>query len=97
MQVRRPCRSPYLFHLCAEIISFLIRENNDIKGIVILDKEHVLKCCAADTSLVLDCTSYLLFTALDTLDYCFKNSLVKWLQSKNSFDKIKHMFKSVKS
>ena len=75
--VERGCRqgdpvAPYLFLLCVEILAILIKQNNDIKGIVINDKEHKLSQYADDTSLALDGTSKSLFAALDTIDFFFK-------------------------
>ena len=50
-----PC-SPYLYLICAEILSSLIRKNEQIKGIKIADKEILLSQFADDTTLCLDGT-----------------------------------------
>ena len=68
---------PYLFLLCVEILAILIKQNNDIKGIVIHDKEHKLSQYADDTSLALDGTPKSLFAALDTIDFFSKLSGLK--------------------
>ena len=44
-QVERGCRqgdplSPYIFLLCAEILSLMLKENKDIKGIKIANIEY---------------------------------------------------------
>jgi hypothetical protein len=50
----------------------LIKQNKDIKGIVINDKEHKLFQYADDTSLTLDGTPKSLFAVLDTVDFFLK-------------------------
>ena len=57
--IRRGCRqgdpiSPYLYLICAEILSLMIRSNKNIKGIQIKDKEILLSLFADDTTLFLD-------------------------------------------
>ena len=54
----RGCRqgdpiSPFVFVLCAEILSHVIREKIDIKGIVLYDKEVKLSQYADDTTIYL--------------------------------------------
>lgn len=56
---QRGCRqgdslSPYLFILCAEILSIMIRENKKIKGININGMEFKITQYADDTTLTLD-------------------------------------------
>ena len=46
--------SPYIFLLCAEILSRLFKSNRDIKGIQIADTEYVLSHFADDTTVILD-------------------------------------------
>ena len=58
-EVTRGCRqgdpiSPYLFILCAEIMGCMIRENENIKGISINDKEVKLSQYADDSEILLD-------------------------------------------
>ena len=72
--IQRGCRegdtvAPYLFILCAEILSILIKQNTDINGIFIDNKEHKISQYANDTSLVLDGSPKSLFAALDIIDY----------------------------
>lgn len=58
-QVKRGCRqgyplSPYIFLLCAEILSLLLKQDNNVKGIKIGDTEYILTQFADDTTLLLD-------------------------------------------
>ena len=46
--------SAYLFLICAENLSLLIRQNQNIKGIKVLDEETVLLQFAGDTTFFLD-------------------------------------------
>ena len=57
--VRRGCRqgdplSPYIFLLCAEILSRQFKANKDIKGIEIAGTEYLLSQFADDTTILLD-------------------------------------------
>ena len=57
--VEQGCRqgdpvSPYIFILCAEILAIKIRENQDIKGIKILDIESKISQFADDTCFLLE-------------------------------------------
>ena len=59
--------SPFLFILCVEILGILIRNNKDIKGIIINEKEHKLSQYADDTLFFLDGTSKSLNETLNVL------------------------------
>ena len=99
INIERGCRqgdpiAPYLFLLCAEILAILIKQNKDIKGIVVNEKEHKLSQYADDTSLALDGSPKSLFAALDTLDFFSQFSGLKinssktkiiWIGSKKKF------------
>lgn len=72
--LQRGCRqgdalSPYLFILCAEILSILIRNNDNIKGITIHGNEYKLSQYADDTSLFLDGTTKSLKNTMLTLKF----------------------------
>ena len=77
--LHRGCRqgdplSPYLFLICAEILAILIRNNKNIKGIEVLDKEYKITMLADDTSLILDGSAQSLQLSLKTLKYFAKIS-----------------------
>lgn len=72
-QVERGCRqgdplSPYIFLLCAEILSLMLKENKDIKGIKIANIEYKLSQFADDTSLFLDGSEKSLNESIKTLN-----------------------------
>ena len=57
--IERGCRqgdpiSPYIFLLCSEILAHMIRQNKEIRGYCVLDKEIRISQYADDTSLFLD-------------------------------------------
>ena len=77
--LRRGCRQsdtilPYIFILCAEILGKMIRKNEDIKGIVINNKEYKLSQYADDTQIFLDGSKNTLNTALSVLNKFYEIS-----------------------
>ena len=71
--MERGCRqgdplSPYIFLLCAEILSLMLKENKDIKGIKIGNIEYKLSQFADDTSLFLDGSEKSLNESIKTLN-----------------------------
>lgn len=57
IQIKRGCRqgdpiSPYLFILCTEVLAIMIRENKNIKGIIINETEYKISQYADDTELL---------------------------------------------
>ena len=71
--IGRGCRqgdplSPYLFILCAEFLSSVIRQNKKIKGIFVEDTEFKISQFADDTSMFLDGSSDSLNTTLHELE-----------------------------
>ena len=69
----RGCRqgdpiSPYLYLLCAEIMSLMFRKHADIKGIKIKDETTLLSLFADDTALFLDGSESSFKNAFEVLD-----------------------------
>ena len=83
-----------LFIICAEILAIMIKQNKDLKGIVINDKEHKISQYADDTSLTLGGSSESLFAALETIDFFSISGLkinssktkILWIGSKKNSD-----------
>ena len=78
----RGCRqgdplSPYIFLLCAEILGIMIRNNKDIKGIKLLNKEFKISQYADDTSVFLDASETSLKTTLNILEIFYNLSGLK--------------------
>ena len=72
-RVERGCRqgdslSPYLFLLCAEVLGIMIRQNKNIKGILIDETEFKLSQYADDTVMFLDGSENSMSSAFQTLD-----------------------------
>ena len=71
--VQRGCRqgdpvSPYFYLICAEILSLMIRNNSNIKGIKLKEFETLIKLFADDTTLYLDGSERSFEEAVRTLD-----------------------------
>ena len=70
--LQRGCRqgdpiSPYIFLLCAEVLSQMIRKDNLIKGIILGNKDFKLSQYADDTQIFLDGSEISLKKTLDKL------------------------------
>ena len=87
-----PC-SPYLYLICAEILSLMIRNNPDVKGIRIDNEENLLSQFADDTTLFLDgseksfteAVSILLkFSLISGLKINFEKSQIIWIGSRKN-------------
>ena len=77
--LKRGCRqgdpiSPYIFILCTEILGKMIRNNNDIHGIIIDIKEYKISQYADDTQLFLNRSENSLREALDVLQKFYEMS-----------------------
>lgn len=71
--LERGCRqgdpiSPYLYLICAEIMSLMLRQNDRLKGIKIREHEHLLSLFADDTTLFLDGSEESFREAIHILD-----------------------------
>ena len=92
IKLQRGCRqgdplSPYVFVLCAEILSHVIRQSGDIRGIVVHNEEFRVSQYADDTALLLD------------EDYQSKVSVIcilKWFKSVSGLDINKEKTKVIK-
>ena len=85
--IGRGCRqgdppSPYIFLLCAEVLSLMLKQNKDIKGVKIGDVEHILSQFTDDTTIILDGSEQSLAAAIKTLDSFAKLSNLKVNSSK---------------
>ena len=71
--------SPYIFILCAEVLSHMIRKDKDIhvKGILINNKEFKLSQYADDTQIFLDGTEITLRKTLERLNTFYLMSGLK--------------------
>ena len=79
IHLSRGCRqgdpiSPYLFVICAELLSHVIRECKDIKGICIGEMEMKLSQYADDTTLLLNGDRHSLVVVMDILRWFNKMS-----------------------
>ena len=79
INLSRGCRqgdpiSPYLFVICAEVLSHVIRECKDVKGICIGELEMKLSQYADDTTLLLNGDKNSLFVVMDILRWFQKIS-----------------------
>ena len=68
--IGRGCRqgdppSPHIFLLCAEVLSLMLKQNKDIKGVKIGDVEHILSQFADDTTIILDGSEQSLAAAIN--------------------------------
>ena len=85
--------SPYLYLLCAEILSIMLRDNDRVKGMNINDKEFLLSQFADDTAICLDgseegfnATITLLsqFARMSGLKINFEKTIVTWIGSRKN-------------
>lgn len=97
--LQRGCRqgdpvSPYLFILCAEVLSLMLRKENAIKGIDINDKSYLLSQYADDTQIFLDGSETSLKVTLGLLKKFYKMSGLKINEDKTKALWIGSMSKS---
>ena len=73
LKIERGCKqgdpiAPYLFILCGQILTYMIKDNNKIKGIYIGGHQFKITQFADDTTLFLNGTQNCLQAALNTLE-----------------------------
>ena len=85
--------SPYLFLICAQILTYLIFENDKIKGLKIDDEEVCLSQFADDTALYLDGTKdsfeesirvLMYFANISGLNMNYDKTVIVWLGSRKN-------------
>ena len=89
----RGCRqgdplSPYIFLLCAEILGIMMRNNKNIKGIEIFDKEFKISHYADDTSVFINGSEKSLRESLKVLNIFYELSGLKMNVDKTKVIKI---------
>ena len=98
----RGCRqgdpiSPYIFILCAEVLSHMIKKDINIKGIIINNEEFTLSQYADDTQIFLDGSKKSLRKTLEKLNSFYIMSGLKlniektraiWIGSMNKSNRI---------
>ena len=85
--ISRGCRqgdpsSPYIFLLCAEVLSLMIKQNKNIKGVQIDDIEYKLSQFADDTTVILNGTELSVEETINTLNIFADMSGLKFNSSK---------------
>ena len=85
--IKRGCRqgdpiSSYIFLLCAEILTLLLKANKDIKGLSIKDVQYLITQFADDTSLLLDGSEKSLSETMKMLNYFARLSGLKLNETK---------------
>ena len=88
--IQRGCRqgdpiSPYLYLICAEILSLMIRSNKKVKGIKLKDKEILLSLFADDTTLYLDGSEQSFREAIHILDSFSKSQVLRLIITKHKY------------
>ena len=73
-KLERGCRqgdpiSPYIFIICAEILSILVENNSEVKGITIDGEEYLISQYADDTTFTLNGSSESLYSTMTLLAY----------------------------
>ena len=88
-----PC-SPYIYLICAEIVSLMIRQSSKIKGIKLKEREAKLSQFAVDTTLCLDgseesfkeaITILKTFSQLSVLKMNNEKTKAVWIGSRKNF------------
>ena len=84
--VRQGCPlSPYIFILCAEVLTNKIRENKDIKGITVRGNEIKISQYADDTNMILDGSKKFFTSALLDLEVFCEISGLRLNSKKTEF------------
>ena len=86
--------SPYLFLLCAEIMSHKIKENPNIQGIQIGEVEHLISQFADDTTIFIGFSQLSLNGVIEVLAYVEANTGLKVSYDKTTIHRLGSLRKS---
>ena len=81
-QLHRGCRqgdpiSPYIFILCSEFLALALNNEEDFKGLTLVNKEHKLSQYADDTSIFMEASDKNLDMSLKILTWFYEQSGLK--------------------
>ena len=88
--------SPYIFILCVEVLTKMLRNNKEIRGIQLNETEFKLSQYADDTQIFLDGSEKSMKQLMSTLEFFYKMSCLKINEEKTKALWVRSMSKSQK-